>query len=326
MLIGNYHGEPSKPVTVLDGIKAAAGDGAQVDFVQGCDLILRPDVPPHDPKDFQKAVDIAKNADVVIYVGGLDADVEGEEMPLEAPGFDRGDRTVIELPEPQTKMIKALHGTGKPVIFVNCSGSSIAMPWEAKNLPAILQAWFPGGEGGAAVADVLFGNTNPAGRLPVTFYAKTEDLPPFSDYRMANRTYRYFTGKPLFPFGHGLSYTSFRYQPAQPATATLPANGTLKIRVPVQNSGARDGDEVVQVYLKHKNSPVPQPIHSLIAFQRVPIAKGATANVDLEIPVERFHYWDIAKNAYVVDPGAYEVQIGASSQDIRQTCAVTVTR
>lgn len=325
MLAGNYHGEPSKPVTILDGIQAAAGAGVRVDFAQGCDLIVRPGLPEHDPGDFQKAIAAAKSADVVIYVGGLDADVEGEEMPLEAPGFDQGDRTAIELPETQTKLIKALHATGKPVVFVNCSGSSVAMPWEAGRLPAILQAWYPGGEGGAAVAGVLFGSTNPAGRLPVTFYASTADLPPFADYRMANRTYRYFTGQPLFPFGHGLSYTSFQYQPVQPASATLPADGTLKIRVPVRNSGPRDGDEVVQVYLKFKKSPVPQPIHSLVAFQRVPIAKGATANVDFEIPVERFHYWDAAKNAFVVDPGAYEIQIGASSRDIRQTCAVTVT-
>jgi beta-glucosidase len=325
MLVGNYHGDPSNPVTILKGIKASAGSGVQVDFVTGCDLISRPDRPVHNPADFQRAVDLAKNADVVIFVGGLDAGVEGEESSLVAPGFFHGDRTAIELPDVQTTMLKALQATGKPVIFVNCSGSAVAMPWEAETLPAILQAWYPGGEGGTAVGEVLFGDYNPAGRLPVTFYAKTEDLPAFENYRMENRTYRYFTGKALFSFGYGLSYTSFQYQPVSIASAILPAGGTVHLSVPVKNTGARDGDEVVQVYLKHNSSPVPQPIHSLVAFKRVPVAKGATVNVAFDIPVERFHYWSVEKKAYVVDAGSYTLQVGAASSDIRQTCKVTVT-
>ena len=326
-LNGNYNGEPSNPITILKGIQDEAGKAIKVDYFKACPLTNKPNRPKEDvsPEDYQKALDAAKVADVIIYVGGLDTELEGEESSYESPGFTHGDRTTIELPAIQEKLLQALQATGKPVVLVNCSGSAIAMPWEAANIPAILQAWYPGGQGGAAVADVLFGNYNPSGRLPITFYEKTGDLPDFSDYRMTNRTYRYFTGKALFPFGFGLSYTSFVYQPVTPATVTLTPKDTLHLSVPVKNSGDRDGDEVMQVYLRHLDSPVPQPIHSLIAFKRVTVAKGDTAKVELDIPVESFHYWSVEKNGYVVDPGHYEIQVGASSVDCRQTCTVTIS-
>ncbi len=181
-----------------------------------------------------------------------------------------------------------------------------------------------GGEGGTAVADVLFGKYNPSGRLPVTFYETTGQLPDFTDYRMANRTYRYFEGKPVFAFGFGLSYTTFQYGPAQIAPGAVKRADTLHVDVPVRNTGARDGDEIVQVYLRHLASPVPQPIRSLVAFLRVAIKAGATQTAGFDIPVERFHYWDVEKKAYVVDPGSYELEIGAASSDIRQTCRVEV--
>src|SRR6185437_14277490 len=151
------------------------------------------------------AVQVARTADLIIYVGGLSPELEGEEMAVDAQGFFGGDRTRIELPEPQSNLLRALHDTGKPVVFVNCSGSAVAMPWETKNLPAILQAWYPRQAGGRAIAEILFGDANPAGRLPITVYSSTDDLPPFEDYSMANRTYRYFRGTPEFAFGHGLS-------------------------------------------------------------------------------------------------------------------------
>jgi beta-glucosidase len=326
-LTGNYSGTPSKPITILQGIQNEVGDTVKVDYFKGAPLIHDAKNPQNDvtPEEYQKALDTAKTADVIIYVGGLDfTQLESESSSYENTGFFHGDRTTIELPAAQEKLLQDLQATGKPVVFVNCSGSAIAMPWEAAHLPAILQAWYPGAQGGAAVADVLFGNYNPAGRLPVTFYEKTTDLPDFSDYRMANRTYRYFTGKALFPFGYGLSYTTFEYEPVVPNVATVTEKDTLHLTVPIKNTGDRDGDEVVQVYLHHKDSSVPQPIHSLIAFKRVNVPKGATVNVDFDIPVERFHYWSVEKSAYVVDAGAYEIQIGASSGDIRQTCAVTV--
>ena len=222
-------------------------------------------------------------------------------------------------------MLQALQATGKPVVFVDCSGSAVAFPWAAANISAILQAWYPGGQGGTAVADVLFGKYNPAGRLPVTFYEKTEDLPDLTDYSMANRTYRYFTGKPVYPFGFGLSYTSFQYLPAVPANPTLSATDTLHFSIPIKNTGGRDGDEVVQVYLRHKNSVVSQPIHSLIAFKRISITKGDTANVSFDVPVSLFRYWSETTKDYVVEAGKYDLQVGASSADIRQTFEVTVT-
>ncbi len=326
-LLGNYNGTPGKPITILDGIKTEVGDAVKVDYFEGAPLTSDPKMPQNDvsPEDSKTALEAAKTADVIIYVGGLNStELESESSGYESPGFSHGDRTAIELPAVQEKLLQDLQATDKPVVFVNCSGSAMAMPWEAAQIPAIIQAWYPGGQGGAAVADVLFGNYNPAGRLPVTFYEKTSDLPDFSDYRMANRTYRYFSGKALFPFGFGLSYTTFAYQPIVPQTSTVTAKDTLHLTVPVKNTGDRDGDEVVQVYVHHKNSSVPQPIRSLVAFKRVMVPKGESVKVDFDIPVERFHYWSVEKKAYVVESGADEIQVGASSGDIRQTSTVTV--
>jgi beta-glucosidase len=209
ILEGNYNGHSSKPITILAGIKAAAGPGIQVSYEPGSPLALRKDGTDKPAASLlANAVKAAAAADVVIYVGGLSPRLEGEEMRVNYIGFAGGDRTDITLPAVQEDLLKALYATGKPVVCVNCSGSAVALVWEAKHLPAIVQAWYPGGPGGQAVGEVLFGDVNPAGRLPVTFYRSTNDLPPFDDYAMANRTYRYFTGKPLYAFGHGLSYTA----------------------------------------------------------------------------------------------------------------------
>ncbi len=330
---GNYNGKPSKPITILDGIKDAAGPNVQVEWKRGAPLADAP--APTDGKkldsflgvktgELEDAVALAKSSDIVIYVGGLNAILEGEQSRLDIPGFSHGDRTSIELPAVQTQLLKALRATGKPVVFVNCSGSAVAMPWEAANIPAIVQAWYPGGEAGAGVADVLFGATNPSGRLPVTFYEKTGDLPDFNDYHMKNRTYRYFTGKPLFAFGHGLSYTTFDYGAPKASSQTLNASQTLDLQVPIKNSGARAGDEVVQVYWRAVNSPVAEPIRSLAAFQRVSVARGATATASFQIPVAQFRYWDVKKGDYAVAPGDYVVEVGAASDDIRQSVKVKI--
>jgi beta-glucosidase len=186
-----------------------------------------------------------------------------------------------------------------------------------ENLPAILQAWYPGEEGGRAVAEVLFGDVNPAGRLPVTFYRSTSDLPPFEDYSMSNRTYRYFDGKPLFAFGHGLSYTRFDYSGARLNAANIGAGDTLKLVFGLKNIGARDGDEVAQVYFRHVNSAVSQAKLALCGFVRIHVPQGQTAGVAMEIPVERFRYWDMAHQSYIVEPGDYELLVGAASDDIR---------
>ena len=319
VLVGNYNGSPSHMVPILDGITAVAGTNIQVVYSPACSLV----VPYGDTKGdvrseaMASAIAEAKQADVVIYVGGLSPLLENEERPVPYDGFDNGDRTRIELPDVQTQALKALQETGKPVIYVNCSGSAVAMPWEAGNLPAIVQAWYPGQEGGTAVAEALFGDINPAGRLPVTFYRTTDDLPSFTDYSMTNRTYRYFNGKPLFAFGHGLSYTSFEYKSVKCDRSEAGPADTVHVSLVVTNTGARDGDEVVQVYFRHLDSQVSQPLEALCGFQRVPVSHGKSAPVDIEVPLQRFRYWDVAKSQYVVEPGKYEILVGAASDDIR---------
>ncbi|HEV2438380.1 MAG TPA: glycoside hydrolase family 3 C-terminal domain-containing protein [Verrucomicrobiae bacterium] len=320
MLLGNYNGTPSNPITILEGIRNAAGADIDVVYQPGCPLALSKDGSNQpDAAMTAAAVSAAKSADVVVYVGGISAQLEGEEMTRANGfvGFSGGDRTEIELPSVQTDLLKALYDTGKPVVFVDCSGSAIAMPWAAKKLPAILQAWYPGEAGGQAVAEVLFGDVNPAGRLPVTFYRSTTDLPPFDDYSMSNRTYRYFNGQPLFAFGHGLSYTRFQYSAARLDASKVAAGDTLKLAFNLRNAGTRDGDEVAQVYFRHVNSALPQAKLALCGFVRIHLPQDGVARVALDIPVERFRYWDTAHQQYTVEPGKYELLIGAASDDIR---------
>jgi beta-glucosidase len=248
---------------------------------------------------------------LIIYVGGITPAQEGE-------GFDRDS---IELPEVQEKLIQALHATGKPMVMVNCSGSAIALPWEDEHLPAILQAWYPGEEGGRAVAEILFGEINPSGHLPVTFYRATADMPSFTDYSMTNRTYRYFSGKPLYAFGHGLSYTTFDYKSGK---LEIAANGTAKVTFAVKNTGKCDGDDVAQVYFRHVGSSVPQPKLALCGFARVHLKRGESSKVTVEVPTQRLRYWDTQKKQYVVEPGDYEFLIGAASDDIRLKLPMTI--
>jgi beta-glucosidase len=328
LLLGNYNGEPARPVTILDGIKRVAGSKVEVTYMPGCPLALRRDESDGPArKMIANAVAAAKSADVVVYVGGISPDLEGEEFGGTSPydGFSGGDRKRIELPAVQEDLIKALHATGKPVVFVNCSGSAVAMPWEAKNLPAIVQAWYPGEQGGRAVAEILFGDVNPAGRLPVTFYRSTEDLPDFEDYSMADRTYRYFNGQALFAFGHGLSYTKFDYQRAKLDRTSVSAGDTVKLTFALKNSGKSDGDEVAQVYFRHKRSAVPQPKLALCGFERIHLAKGETKSVTVEIPVQRLRYWDKTAKQYVVEAGDYEFLVGAASDDIRLRVPLKIT-
>ncbi len=274
MLQGNYNGTASHPVTILNGIEQVAGPGIQVTYTPGCPVALRKDgsnKPSQQETD--DAVAAAQSADVVVFVGGISSRFEGEEMRRANvyDGFAGGDRTRIELPSVQTDLLKALAATHKPVIFVNCSGSAIAMPWEAKKLPAIVQAWYPGEQGGRAVAEVLFGDVNPSGHLPVTFYASTGDLPDFTDYSMSNRTYRYFNGRPEFAFGYGLSYTRFKFHDGQLDSKSIPGTGVVKVSFTVENTGGREGDEVAQVYFRHVDSDVAQPKLALCGYVRVPL-------------------------------------------------------
>ncbi len=272
-----------------------------------------------------EALDAAMAADVIVFVGGLTADVEGEEMQVSYPGFAGGDRTDIALPSSQENLLHTLQATGKPVVLVLMTGSSLGIEWAKASLPAILVAWYPGQQGGTAIADVLFGNSSPAGRLPVTFYRSVADLPPFADYGMKGRTYRYFDGQPLYPFGHGLSYTTFEYSNVKIDKVTAKPGDSLTVDVAVRNSGQRPGDEVVQLYIRQPNPPRPMPIRSLRGFVRVPLQAGERRTIRFTLtPAKDFGYYDETKKAFAVDPGEYEIGIGASSADIRARTRVQV--
>ena len=276
---------------------------------------------------FQEALDAARAADVVVFVGGLTGDVEGEEMKVSYPGFAGGDRTDTRLPAIQRKLLEALHATGKPVVLVLTTGSALAVDWAKDNLPAILVAWYPGQRGGGAVADVLFGDANPAGRLPVTFYKADEKLPAFDDYAMAGRTYRYFEGEPLYPFGHGLSYTRFDYSGLVLDRTTVGATDEVEVTVKVRNAGDVAGDEVVQLYLHPLEPRRERAIAELRGFQRVHQRPGEEREVRFAIKPEKdLRIYDDQAQAYAVDPGRYEVRVGASSADTRVRGMFTVMR
>jgi len=271
--------------------------------------------PPPPEAGFADALAAAKSADAVIFVGGISASLEGEEMASDLPGFKGGDRTAIELPAVQQALLQQLQATGKPVIFVNLSGSAIAMPWVDEHVNAILQAWYPGQAGGTAVADVLLGQYNPAGRLPVTFYRATADLPAFENYDMAGRTYRYFKGKPLYAFGHGLSYTKFTYASVGLVT---PVGGVKNnaVTVEVSNTGDRDGDEVVQVY---GVPPGARENEALCGFKRIHLKRGERQAVSIPLPESALRRWSTEKKAYEIPGGQWELRVGAASDDIRLT-------
>ena len=255
-----------------------------------------------------KTVAACADADVVIFAGGISPSLEGEEMPVSIDGFRGGDRTKIELPAAQTELVKALKAAGKKVVFVNFSGSAMGLTDVEPSCDAILQAWYPGEEGGNAVASVLYGTYNPAGRLPVTFYRSTDQLPDFEDYSMKGRTYRYMTDKPLYPFGYGLSYSSFKY-----GKAKLRKDGdNVYVTVKVTNTSKLDGDEVVQLYLRRPGD-TEGPSHALRGFKRVSIPAGNSVDVEFELTPESFEWFDTGHNVMATMPGNYEILYGPSS-------------
>ncbi|MBO4443104.1 MAG: glycoside hydrolase family 3 C-terminal domain-containing protein [Bacteroidaceae bacterium] len=255
-----------------------------------------------------KTVAACADADVVIFAGGISPSLEGEEMPVSIDGFRGGDRTKIELPAAQTELVKALKAAGKKVVFVNFSGSAMGLTDVEPSCDAILQAWYPGEEGGNAVASVLYGTYNPGGRLPVTFYASTDQLPDFEDYSMKGRTYRYMTDKPLYPFGYGLSYSSFKY-----GKAKLRKDGdNVYVTVKVTNTSKLDGDEVVQLYLRRPGD-TEGPSHALRGFKRVSIPAGNSVDVEFELTPESFEWFDTGHNVMATMPGKYEILYGPSS-------------
>ncbi|HMK18339.1 MAG TPA: glycoside hydrolase family 3 C-terminal domain-containing protein [Chitinophagaceae bacterium] len=256
-----------------------------------------------------------KDVDAIIYVGGISPQLEGEEMRVDFPGFKGGDRTSILLPQIQTDAMKALRSTGKPVVFVMMTGSAIAIPWENENIPAIINAWYGGQSAGTAIADVLFGDYNPAGRLPVTFYKSDNDLPDFSDYSMNNRTYRYFKGEALYPFGYGLSYTTFKYDQLKiPVTIAKGRNITVSVRV--TNKGKMDGEEVVQLYLQHQNLTAKTPIQALKGFQRINLKKGESKTINFELTPEQLSLVNETGSTYQPE-GKILISVGGGQPGIK---------
>ncbi len=258
------------------------------------------------PIDYQKAIAQLDGIDKVIFCGGISAALEGEEMPVNIDGFKGGDRTSIELPKVQRDFLKALKAAGKTVIFVCCSGSAIALEPETQSCDAILQVWYAGQEGGTAIADALFGDYNPSGKLPVTFYKNDSQLPDYEDYSMKGRTYRYFNDA-LFPFGFGLSYTTFEV-----GEATM--QGKESITIPVTNTGRRDGTEIVQIYIRDL-SDKEGPLKSLRGFQRVDVKARQTATATIVLDKKSFEFWDAETNTMRIKPGQYEILYGTSSLD-----------
>ena len=325
MLWGIYFGKPSHTVTPLEGITAKIGS---VPFCQACDItsmtarqmrILRSTETADGSTTLQmeatgkhtytidEILDNAKDAKIVIFVGGISPNLEREEAKTSEPGFDRGDRTTIELPQCQRDILRALHHAGKKVVFICCSGSAVALgPEDAETCDAIVQAWYAGEQGGHALADVLFGDYNPGGKLAVTFYKDDSQLPPFDDYRMKSRTYRYFRGQPLYPFGYGLSYTTF-----QLGKASYYNN---EVRVSVKNTGKYKGTEIVQVYLR-RPADTDGPVKTLRGYTRIELQPGETKDAVISLPRERFETWDATTNTMRVIGGQYELMVGTSSAE-----------
>jgi beta-glucosidase len=261
----------------------------------------------------EEAVNAAKAADAAVLVLGISAGLEGEEMTVNVEGFRGGDRTDISLPKSQEALLKAVVATGKPVVVVLLSGSALAVNWANENVPAMLAAWYPGGEGGTAIADVLFGKYNPAGRLPVTFYKSVDQLPPFTDYSMQGRTYRYFKEEPLYPFGFGLSYTRFSYGDLRLSARSVKAGAAIEVSVDVTNAGELDGDEVVQLYLTDVAASAPVPIRTLVGFDRISLRPKEKRSITFTITPRQMSLIN-EQGERVIEPGEFLINIGGGQQ------------
>ncbi len=282
---GNYNGFPLHTITLEEGIRSICPSARFIPW----------------QKDVRQQVEAAKEAQTVIFCGGISPRLEGEEMPVDEPGFKGGDRTMIELPQTQRDILAALHEAGKRVVLVLCSGSAIGLVPEQQTTDAILQAWYGGQAGGQAVAEVLFGRVNPSGRLPVTFYRNVDQLPDYENYDMEGHTYRFFRGEPLYPFGYGLSYSRFVYGKASYA------DGRLSFRL--ANKSKRDGTETVLVYLTREGD-TDGPVRTLRAIRRVDVPAGTATDVSIQLPDSAFEWWDAKSNAMRILPGRYIIQVG----------------
>jgi len=320
VLLGNYNGIPTHTVSLLEGLKAEF-PGVQITYVPGTRFLAERGgtVPGGDqPKPASDAPDpaaiaAARDADVVIAAVGITSKLEGEEMRVDQPGFLGGDRTTLDIPKPEEDLVQAVAATGKPLVVVLMNGSALGANWEKAHANAILESWYAGEEGGAAIAETLSGKTNPAGRLPVTFYQDVHQLPHFEDYSMQGRTYRYFHGEPLWPFGYGLSYTTFKYTGLTLPKASLNAGDPLDVSVTVTNTGKLAGDEVAQLYLKFPEIPG-APIRALRGFQRIHLAPGASKKVEFHLQRRDLSMVTDAGDI-IVAQGKYTLAVGGGQPD-----------
>ncbi|NSW89180.1 MAG: glycoside hydrolase family 3 C-terminal domain-containing protein [Firmicutes bacterium] len=316
VLLGNYNGTPSRSVTVLEGIREAVLPGTRIFYAQGCHLYRDKVESLGEIKDrFSEAISAAERADVVIMCLGLDASIEGEEGDASSE-YGRGDKPDLNFPGLQQELLETIFNTGKPIILVILSGSALAITWADKHIPAIIQAWYPGSEGGKAVAELIFGEYSPSGRLPITFYKSTEELPDFRDYSMKNRTYRYMKNEALYPFGYGLSYTGFQYSDIKASSSVINAGETVHFTVSVQNIGNIEAEEVVQLYLADVEASVEVPVWQLRGIKRIRLAPGQSKNVSFTLTPRQMALIN-DEGKCILEPGKFEVYIGGSQPDKR---------
>jgi beta-glucosidase len=313
VLTGNYMGTPAEPVSVLAGIQALVPPETEVNYARGCEIV------DDSQGGFAEAVQAAEKSQIAVMVMGLSQQLEGEENQQEGnpPGVrSRGDRMTLDLPPIQEQLMQVVYETGTPVILVLMNGSAVSINWADEHIPAILEAWYPGQAGGTAVAEAIFGLTNPGGRLPVTFYQSASDLPAFDDYSMENHTYRYFTGQPLYPFGFGLSYSTFTYRNLQIVPESVKAGDPVSIQVEVENTGQHLGDEVVQLYLKDVEASLPVPLLQLQGFTRVRLAPGEEQTVEFTLTAKQMSFAD-EDGGWVLEPGEFKVWVGGQQPDLK---------
>jgi beta-glucosidase len=315
-LIGNYFGTASRHITVLEGIREALPPGTRLYYAQGCHLYKEKQSMMSLPGDrIQEAVSAAERSDVTVMCLGLDASIEGEQGDT-GNEFSSGDKNSLDLPLAQQKLLEAVVRTGKPVILVLLSGSALAVSWADEHVSVIMQAWYPGSSGGKALASLMFGEESPSGRLPVTFYRTTKELPDFKDYSMKNRTYRYMENEALYPFGYGLSYTKFLYSEIKLSSVKINAGESITCSVNVKNAGKFESDEVVELYLKDADASVEIPRWELKGFRRIRLKKGKVQKVEFTIEARRMALID-NDGKCKIEPGIFEVYIGGSQPDAR---------
>lgn len=315
-MIGNYYGTASQYITILDGLRQSLPDTVRINYSLGCHLYKdRVDGLAASNDRLSEAVLCAENSDAVIMCLGLDATLEGEEGDA-SNAYASGDKPNLNLPGLQQELLEAIYATGKPVILVLMSGSALAVTWADEYVPAIVQAWYPGAQGGKAIAAMLFGECSPCGRLPVTFYRTTEELPDFNDYSMNNRTYRYMNNEALYPFGYGLSYTSFEYSDLTLSSNCIKSGETISCSVSIKNTGDYEASEVAQLYLKDVEASVVVPRWQLRGIQKIHLLPGEQKSISFTLfPEDMMLVNDDGEQS--LEPGYFDVYVGGSQPDRR---------